>query len=746
MAIRELKTVLGAAFVAAALFAGCSAGEGGAAGSDAADAASDAGPVEDSGIGVLEDAGGGDIGGGDVGGGDVGGDDAGPGDVGGGPDDALQDAAEDVGAADVAVDAGADAADAGDAQGDAEGDAEADAGPPPGDGPGWWLGGDCDPLVPTVCAMPFPSDVWSIEDPTTATGRRVMLGDTTAQLAGGLLVADPTYLSLSDGFSPGATLLAHLPGATVDGLAPPEHPEDSLDPASLTVILEVATGRRIAHFSELDTWPDTDDGRTFMLRPVERLKDGTRYIVAIRGVLGTDGVPLAPSPTFEALRDGLASDDVSVERRAAWYEEIFSTLEAEGVPREDLQLAWDFTTASRENNTAAMLAMRDDSLAALGDGGSPYTIDTVEDDWSPHVARLVRGHITVPLYLDKPGPGGKMTVDADGMPMLNGTAEYPFVIMIPNSAKDEPKALMQFGHGLFGSRDAALDGDMQALADAYGFTVFATDWLGMSKEDPPAIAVAIGGGDVLEFRTVPDRSRQGFLNMLLLMRTMRTTMVSDPAVQVGGHPAWKTDEVYYLGGSQGGIYGATYMALTQEIERGVLAVPGQTYSLMLPRSIHFDPFWAVISAVYKPLDAQLLLGFAQMVWDRAEPTGYADAIVTNPLPGTPPHQVLLLEAIGDHQVPNLSSELLARAIGIPHLQPGNNTLWGIDPVASPIEGSAFVDMDYGLPPVPSINQPMREGKDPHSAAFGNASVIIMAEQFLRTGIITMTCNGPCDPE
>lgn len=674
---------------------------------------------------------------------------AGDPDVGG--TDGGGDASDDAGTvSDAAGDSGDAPGDTGDAAGPADGDSGGQDAPdgeePPQDGPGWWLGGDCDPLVPTVCSFPFPSDVWSVEDPTTATGRRVQLGPTTLTLAGGLLVTDPTWLSYSDGFSPGATLLAHLPGATVAGLATPWHPEDSLDPASPTVILEVETGRRIAHFAELDTWPDADDGRTFMLRPVERLRDGTRYIAAVRGVEGADGAPLPPSATFKALRDGLASEDVSVERRAEWYEDIFARLEAAGVPREDLQLAWDFTTASRENNTAAMLTMRDDSLAALGDGGAPYVIDSVEDDWSPHVARLVRGRITVPLYLDAPGPGGKMVVDGDGMPVQNGTADYPFVVMIPNSAVEEPRPLIQFGHGLFGSRDAALATEMQLLADAYGYVVFATDWIGMSHEDPPAIAAAIAGGDVLEFRTVPDRSRQGFLNMLILMRTMRTTMVDDPTFEVGGHAAWTVEGPSYVGGSQGGIYGASYMALTQEVQRGVLAVPGQPYCLMLPRSVHFDPFWAIIKGVFQPLDTQLLLGVAQMLWDRAEPTGYSDSIVSDPLPGTPPHEVLLIEAIGDHQVPNLSSEVMARAIGVPHIQPGNRTLWGLDGAASPVVGSAFVDLDYGLPPVPTINQPMREGSDPHGKPFENMPVIQMAVEFLQTGVVTMTCDGACDPE
>ncbi len=31
----------------------------------------------------------------------------------------------------------------------------------------------CDPLVPSFCGFPFPSDVYAIDDDTTVTGKRV---------------------------------------------------------------------------------------------------------------------------------------------------------------------------------------------------------------------------------------------------------------------------------------------------------------------------------------------------------------------------------------------------------------------------------------------------------------------------------------------------------------------------------------------------------------------------------------------
>ena len=53
------------------------------------------------------------------------------------------------------------------------------------------------------------------------------------------------------------------------------------------------------------------------------------------------------------------------------------------------------------------------------------------------------------------------------------------------------------------------------------------------------------------------------------------------------------------------------------------------------------------------------------MWDRGEPNGYANHMTDDPLPGTPPHKVLIEMAYGDHQVANVQTEVEARTIGAP---------------------------------------------------------------------------------
>jgi hypothetical protein len=116
------------------------------------------------------------------------------------------------------------------------------------------------------------------------------------------------------------------------------------------------------------------------------------------------------------------------------------------------------------------------------------------------------------------------------------------------------------------------------------------------------------------------------------------------------------------------------------------------------------------------------------------------------LPGTPAHDVLMLVAIGDHQVTTLGAHVMARSLGAVNLMPTNRSIWGIDEVRGPVTGSVMIEHDFGLPPEPVGNEPMREGDDPHGALAGVPTAAQTVEHFLRTGEARMFCDGVCDPD
>ncbi len=620
-------------------------------------------------------------------------------------------------------------------------DGGADAGYDAGETDSMWPNLVCDPIVPTYCGYPFPSNVFSKPDPTSPTGRRVnlFLGSLPKANLGGQ--TQPGPWNKADGFSASTVLLAEFKNASIEGLPTQLSIESSLDVDCPTVVIDAETGKRIPHFAGLDMSTSSANLRSFMIRPVVRLDDATRYIVAIRGVKNESGAVIEASPAFAALRDGTAFDEEeSVEWRRDLYADIFERLEEAGVPKENLQLAWDFTTASQENNTAWMLAMRDKALAVVGEDGPEYEITSVDDDWnSEHIAYRIFGNMTVPLYLDQVDPGARLVFGDDDLPEQNPnkpTAKFQFEILIPNSARNEPAALLEYGHGLLGSKEQIESGHFLEFMNNYNYVFFAVDLIGFASVDQFFISGALAQGRPDMLIAMMDRQHQGMLNYLLVMRMMKGRFSKDAVYGSLIDPTL----AYYHGISQGGINGGTYMALSTDVSRGVLGVMGQPYNLLLTRSVDFDPFFLILKTNYSDArDIQFLLSLLQMIWDRIEPSGYTRHIRENTLPGTPTHEVLMRAAIGDHQVTTQGAHIMARAVGALHLDSGIRDIWGLDMVTGEHAGSVLIEYDFGLPSEPTTNVPMNACDDPHEHIRRLTEAQQQLDLFLRTGVAKNFC-------
>jgi hypothetical protein len=603
------------------------------------------------------------------------------------------------------------------------------------------LGADCDPIVPGHCGLPFPSNVWLVDG-------KVTFGRATLPPLHGTTPIDASLFQDRDGFSPGGASLFMLLGATPAGLPTPDSIAASVDPNAPTLLMDAESGERIPHFVDVDSGGRSDDDTALILHPVVRLKDAHRYIVAVRHVKDEKGKDIEPSAAFLALRDGSPSDDASVRRRRALYDDVFARLEAHGTERKDLQLAWDYTTASRKNTTAPLLFMRDDALAKVGADGPEYVITKVEEKPNEHILVRLTGHMAVPLYLDKPGPGGRLVFGPDGLPKQNGTADYDFVIHIPNSIADGvPMGLLQNGHGLLGSKDEASGGQLAIFCDRFHYIGFAVDMIGMAHEDIDTVLKSVSD-DITLFRGAVDRQHQGMLNQLLVMRMMKGRFTRDPHVQVAGKSAIDATRAHYRGDSQGGIFGGTYMSLSTDVTRGLLGVPGMPYTLLLDRSSDFAGYKFLLRAAYpSAVDAQLVLALLQLWWDRTEPDGWVPYIRNDMHPGTPAHEVLMHVAIGDHQVSPLGAHFMARTLGAKNLRPVNRTIFGVEDADGPLTGSVMVEYDFGLPPVPLQNYPpdATDSEDPHGKPRLLEPSYLQQDKWFRDGVVMPFCDGPCNP-
>ena len=623
----------------------------------------------------------------------------------------------------------------------------------------------CEILNPSGgnCLFPYPSSFFEADDGSTPTGKRINYGPAATPVNNLGVHIDPTAWNAQlDGYSPGTMMLVNFPqgvDVALSNLNTWQNYPPSINPAtSPTIVLDYDTGELIEHFAEVDVSigvgniPVAPPNQALIIHPGRRLKNNGHYIVALRNLIAVGGSPITAEPAFQALRDGTPSGNHLVEPRRPDFEAIFTRLTAAGVARNDLILAWDFHTASDHALESWLLHMRNETLQQLGPDAPPFTVTSVVENPNPgQICRRVSGTYQVPLYTTFDGPGSVLNIGLDGNPAQNGIVNAPFTAIIPCSLSTVPQAgrPIFYGHGLLGSGAGEVaSGHLRTLAQTYGFVVVATDWQGMSSADTTNIITNITD-DLSLFRQLSERLHQGILNQLVLAHLLGAAngLASDPNFIYSGVPVIDTSEVFYYGNSQGGIFGGTVMALSTEVTRGVLGVPAANFSTLLQRSRDFEPYFILIRQAYpNDLNRMLTYPLIQQLWDKAEPNGWYHHTVSDPLPATPAHKVLVHMATNDDEVSNVATEIMVRSMGIPQLTSVVKSYYNVPELAAPFDGSAMLESDEGDPAIPITNIPPGDN-NAHGAMRGRPAIQAQIDQFLRTGgNVQNFCTGPCDPE
>lgn len=608
----------------------------------------------------------------------------------------------------------------------------------------------CNPLGTNHCMTPWPSAVFEVDDPASATGRRLAIPAGTLPTNAEGVPVDPAGWNTADGFSPSAPMIMSWKGGvSAEGLPPVDNMDLSLAADSPTVLLDLTTGTRVAHYAEVDAAAaDTPDSQALMIRPAARLVGGHRYAVAItERVKARDGGALAVPPGFAALRDARSTDHALLEAYRPRASEVLDALEAAGFPADELVVAWDFTVASDAFVVRDVTTARDRALAALDAHPIVVTIATdMPVDDGTQTRRKLTGTLDAPLFLTAGGatqPGTTLSRDDAGLPKLEGFYQIPFTAIVPACAYTSatPVGMVLYGHGLLGDASETAGTVQRTTASELCMVFVGTDMRGMSGLDLPAVIGALN--EITRADEVMDVQVQGIVNHITLARAMRTTFATD-VFRDGAKRLVDPTKVYYYGISQGAIFGTAHMAYEPTITRGVVAVGGANYSTLLDRSLDWPLYRGILKGGYSdPLDIALAIHLFQMRWDKVEGSGVAHALASGTLTGTPPKQLLMQIALGDEQVPNVGSWWQARTMGIPVLGPTPLTPWGLTVETSPLPGgSAIVLMDGGAPPPPLENVPP-EDLDMHNLTRIQPATRRQIKRFFETGVIENTCSGAC---
>jgi hypothetical protein len=530
------------------------------------------------------------------------------------------------------------------------------------------------------------------------------------------------------------------------------------------VLIDATTAERVPHWVEGDYLSPDADPPVITVRPAVPLPRDTTIVVGVRGLTGADGsVAPAPEP-FAQLRDAQATEWTGVHERRAHFEDVvFPVLEAQGVPRDELQLAWSFPTRSASDATARMIAVRDAVLDALPPGGPEYDIDQIltctgdpgdSPECHPSLRTIIDGTIYVPSVVQAPDDLGvrRLRLDDQGQPVVEGTEAWAFRVQIPHSAydADEPARVLQYGHGFLGSISEGNNSWLRELADRHRLVLLSTALQGMNETDLLVwLDVLLRDGG--RFPVLADLAMQGVANQLVQQRMMRTSLASDPAPELyrgDGQLAWDPDTLWYHGNSQGGSVGTVMMGISVDATRGDLGVPGSGYPFLLHRSSVFDPFAILLQTAYPAADSvPRFLATLGTGWDDFDPLTFAPYIHGDPLPGTPDHEVLLHVAKEDRQVHNEASFILGRASNAVLMVPSVRPVWGLPEQSYPASpGAAVVEVDFGIPDDLTPLDPPGEGDsdDTHGWLRKWEPAQDQMVHFFETGELVDVCGGqPC---
>lgn len=458
-------------------------------------------------------------------------------------------------------------------------------------------------------AGPFPSDRYTVPDPSQKTRRRVELPfpDCAYQVTD---CEDVAVLNTLDGFN-------LQPRISIPFLAPIDPSSASSRSIFLVALGGAGAGRRIG-INQIVWDPGTN---TLHAESDELLAQHTRYaLIVTRAVRNAAGGPASIASAFGPSNLPPSGDDTTT---------VGEVMRMADVPADEIAAATIFTTQSA---TAILEKIRDQVASgpagsadfALGSNGGLTVFERPNVrgiTWSRQitvggalqnatlavslldlvpgaVGRIAFGKFRSADYMAHPGEFIPPVPTGTGVPAVQGWNDIYFNLFLPSGEKPAggwPVAIL--GHGSGGAKEAFPLGIAATMAEAglatiiinavgHGFGAAST--LTVSLTDGSSVTFTSGGRgidqngdgtigaqegiDAAAPRSVL-RDRDGLRQTVIDL--MQLVGVIQAGVDVDADGSWDLDasRIYYAGHSLGGMYGAPFFAVDPRVKAAVLNVP-----------------------------------------------------------------------------------------------------------------------------------------------------------------------------
>lgn len=524
-----------------------------------------------------------------------------------------------------------------------------DAGPEVAAAPPWCEGATHALYDPVAGAelQTFPDDYLTVDDADSRTGLHVDLSPARAPWAAELPESVSGNLADMDRLS-GFGLLAGVLlrfDAPLDAL--PQTADESLTSDGLIFMdLDADPPARVPYEAEL-----SNEDKDLVLWPLRPLRPGARYgVVLTTAYAAADGGCVSPAAATRALLTGTATD-AGLTRLAGRYDEL---LQATGLAPEEVSAATVFTTADDIPILAAVAA----------------DVATRTYDWSQAPVCTREGWVQrcEGKFLAYDYRNGAAILDA--IPVATPW-ELPVTVWIPDGAVT-PAPLVIYGHGIGSSRYGG-EGTAWQLRNL-GVIVAATDALYHGQHptvpdgwtDQDAVMTVLGlnlspvGVDAWALRGNFNQSTVDRLQLLQLL-------MQHPDIDGDGTPDLDVSRLAYRGISMGSMMGASAMALSDDLQVGVLSVVGGRLLRFVTNHPQVAPF---LPALYDFFGGEAmfyrLLTVLEPAMDLGDPAVWAAHTLRARPSGSPHAPNLLVElATHDETVPPINGRAFARALSAP---------------------------------------------------------------------------------
>lgn len=561
--------------------------------------------------------------------------------------------------------------------------------------------------------VPFPSYVFTEEDTSSPTGRRLNVrGHVTTYLDS--FIKDNLILKAMnelDGFGMSAPVLFPV-GAAPSKWHFPDADEPGADDAVFCIVLEDENHPHYGEFWPLDVWylRDVD-----LIRIEQRMPflQNTTYACVVSNALRTEDGDCYEKPDHlryvmqsESDADHPEYELLEPYRQllAPYFQRLFDQC---ALTEQDIVGATFFHTQWAAHDLLSIREQLEET--ALTD--PPQVDEWVRlDQTQPNVDSIWEGGYDSINWQHR----GVFVHDEAGIPQSTGFTPVMARLTLPEkgvNGYEPPYPVVIYGHGV--ADDRAQSAKLAQTLAAEGFATVAIDWVWHGDRQgwiqylpdwliPTARTFMLI--NVIQPLKMRDNLRQGVADTIWLKHLIRELDELDlqPYLSGGdGIPDLDTEHIYFAGMSLGSLHGEVLAALEPDIRTYLFNVGAADWvTIGLEGSIGHI-IMLVLKAIdwITPLTTESDVRIAMDLWhtivDGGDPYGYGIHIIREPLVegATEPTNILQQMAAFDDTLGGPGSAQLSRSVGLTQLRP---IVWPIPDVPqadAPFEGPAVFQYD-----------------------------------------------------